>query len=192
MNNNRCVCCGAIIPEGRQVCYRCSKRKIKRFGTLFAASALMLSMVNPIHVQAAQHDMGTLMKDVNFDGAIDGKDATLVLTEYAHTSVGEQSTFTPTQKFVADTDFDEAITAVDASCILSTYAINSTDQKYPVKTVTFGVLSTDYQSFFLENAFEYAHDISNGGMECDVIANITVWMADGYHYVTYVAKKPSE
>lgn len=26
MNNNRCVCCGAIIPEGRQVCPTCEKK----------------------------------------------------------------------------------------------------------------------------------------------------------------------
>ena len=24
--NNRCVCCGKIIPEGKQVCYICTKR----------------------------------------------------------------------------------------------------------------------------------------------------------------------
>lgn len=22
-NNNKCVCCGEVIPEGRQVCYHC-------------------------------------------------------------------------------------------------------------------------------------------------------------------------
>lgn len=190
MNDNTCVICGANIPEGRQVCYRYLKGKFKRFGALLAASALMLSTTHPTPVKAEQHDMGTLMKDVNFDGTIDGKDATLVLTEYAHTSVGEQSTFTLTQKYVADTNFDGAVTAVDASCILTTYAINSTDRKYPVKTVTFGVLSTDYQSFFVENAFEYAHD--NGISESKVVANITVWMENECHYVTYAVKKPSE
>lgn len=25
MNNNKCVCCGKIIPEGAQVCYICCK-----------------------------------------------------------------------------------------------------------------------------------------------------------------------
>ena len=25
MNENRCVCCGAIIPEGRQVCPTCEE-----------------------------------------------------------------------------------------------------------------------------------------------------------------------
>ena len=27
MNDNRCVCCGEIIPEGRQVCYICEYSK---------------------------------------------------------------------------------------------------------------------------------------------------------------------
>ncbi len=39
MNNNRCVCCGEIIPEGRQVCPTCEmgkrnkqvKRQIRKF-----------------------------------------------------------------------------------------------------------------------------------------------------------------
>ena len=29
MNNNRCVCCGEIIPEGRMVCLLCEKKQIK-------------------------------------------------------------------------------------------------------------------------------------------------------------------
>ena len=189
MNDNTCVICGVSIPEGRQVCWKCFiKATSKKIG--IAAVALSTLVAPAPKVQAVQHDMGTLMKDVNFDGVIDGKNATLVLTEYAHISVGEQPTFTLTQKYVADTNFDGAVTAVDASCILTTYAINSTNRKYPVKTVTFGVLSTDYQSFFLENAFEYAHD--NGISESKVVANITVWMENGCHYVTYPVEKPSE
>ena len=30
MNDNRCVCCGRIIPEGRQVCPICEKNAGKR------------------------------------------------------------------------------------------------------------------------------------------------------------------
>ena len=26
MDNNRCVCCGEIIPEGRQVCFSCENQ----------------------------------------------------------------------------------------------------------------------------------------------------------------------
>lgn len=25
--NNLCICCGKIIPEGKQVCYKCLKRE---------------------------------------------------------------------------------------------------------------------------------------------------------------------
>ena len=31
MNAEKCVCCGAVIPEGRQVCPSCEKSK-ERFG----------------------------------------------------------------------------------------------------------------------------------------------------------------
>ena len=30
MNENRCVCCGRVIPEGRQVCPICEKEAGKR------------------------------------------------------------------------------------------------------------------------------------------------------------------
>ena len=30
MNNNRCVCCGEIIPEGRQVCPICERKSYSR------------------------------------------------------------------------------------------------------------------------------------------------------------------
>lgn len=29
MNENTCVCCGEIIPEGRQICYKCEKEMDK-------------------------------------------------------------------------------------------------------------------------------------------------------------------
>ena len=30
MNDNRCVCCGRVIPEGRQVCQICEKNAGRR------------------------------------------------------------------------------------------------------------------------------------------------------------------
>ena len=30
MNNNRCISCGAVIPEGRQVCPNCESDAIKK------------------------------------------------------------------------------------------------------------------------------------------------------------------
>ena len=32
MNENHCVCCGAVIPEGRQVCKQCEKKYEIRWG----------------------------------------------------------------------------------------------------------------------------------------------------------------
>lgn len=29
MSESRCICCGEIVPEGRQVCFRCEKRVAK-------------------------------------------------------------------------------------------------------------------------------------------------------------------
>lgn len=29
MADNRCVCCGEIIPEGSQVCYSCANKELK-------------------------------------------------------------------------------------------------------------------------------------------------------------------
>lgn len=29
MNNNRCVCCGEIIPGGTQICWKCQKESDK-------------------------------------------------------------------------------------------------------------------------------------------------------------------
>ncbi len=37
-NDNTCVCCGKIIPEGRQVCYQC-EYQIEKAKTTFVSSA---------------------------------------------------------------------------------------------------------------------------------------------------------
>ena len=29
MNENKCICCGAVIPEGRQVCWGCEHNEVK-------------------------------------------------------------------------------------------------------------------------------------------------------------------
>ena len=165
MNNNRCVSCGAIIPEGRQVCYRCEKGKFKRFGALLAASALMLSTTYPTPVKAEQHDMGTLCMDVDYNGIIDGRDASAVLTEYAHTSVGKSAKFTDTQRFIADTNLDGIVDGRDATAILTTYALNSTRKsQQPLKTVTFKLMS-------------------NRGSLVDLSINGKFFIEDWYHSV---------
>ena len=37
--NNKCVCCGAVIPEGRQVCPGCEQDRNKRFEHAFSIPA---------------------------------------------------------------------------------------------------------------------------------------------------------
>lgn len=64
--------------------------------------------------------------DVNFDGAIDALDASLVLTEYSANATGQDSALSDSALSVADVNFDTAIDALDASAILSFYASNAT------------------------------------------------------------------
>ena len=139
MTNNTCISCGSVIPEGRQVCYRCMKGKI--IGRVLAVAVSLTAMAAmPAH--AEQHDMGTLCMDVDYNGVIDGRDASAVLTEYAHTSVGKSAKFTDTQRFVADTNLDGIVDGRDATAILTTYAYNSTRKaQQPLKTVTFKLMS---------------------------------------------------
>lgn len=183
MNNNRCVSCGAIIPEGRQVCYRCSKGKFKRFGALLTASALMISMSHPTMVRAYQHDMGTLMRDVNFDGVVDGRDASEVLSEYARISVGNESLFTETQKYVADANGDGMITATDATDILTYYCSNAVSPQ----TVVFTVMVAEpdkavrrelYRAYFIEQAQHYINCVTENypeGTDLYIVATKTSW-----------------
>ena len=60
--------------------------------------------------------------DADENGVIDGRDASLVLTEYAQTSTGKESSFSPSQTLAADVDENSVIDGRDASRILSYYA----------------------------------------------------------------------
>ena len=64
--------------------------------------------------------------DVNGDGIVDGRDATDVLTEYAKTSIGQESKYNEEQKKAADTNNDDVIDGRDATLILTFYAYIST------------------------------------------------------------------
>lgn len=64
--------------------------------------------------------------DVNLDGAVNALDASLVLTEYASTSTGQQPSFNDITSFNADVDFDLNINSLDASYILSYYSYTAT------------------------------------------------------------------
>ena len=62
-----------------------------------------------------------VLGDVTFDGIIDGRDATLVLTEYAKTSSGKESSLYYRQKLVSEVTSDSIIDGRDASMILTYY-----------------------------------------------------------------------
>lgn len=67
--------------------------------------------------------------DANLDGIVDGRDATLVLTEYAKISVsgGDAFASSPRSKTVADVDENGIIDGRDATSILTYYAYLSVD-----------------------------------------------------------------
>ena len=69
---------------------------------------------------------GYMLGDVNSDGKVDAKDASLVLVEYSKRSTGGTGDFTNTQQLAGDVNFDGKIDAKDASYILSYYAYVST------------------------------------------------------------------
>lgn len=63
-----------------------------------------------------------LRGDANLDNKVNGKDATLVLAEYANLSSGDEATFTEKQKSLADINHNGKTDAVDAAHILAYYA----------------------------------------------------------------------
>ena len=65
--------------------------------------------------------------DVNEDGMIDAKDASLVLVEYSKASTGGNGEFTQAQKKASDVNSDGMTDAKDASLILSYYSYVSTN-----------------------------------------------------------------
>ena len=71
------------------------------------------------------YDLG----DVNDDGTVDARDASMALSEYALTATGSAPTFTDSQKLAANVNDDSAIDARDASIILSYYAYTATGGK---------------------------------------------------------------
>lgn len=67
-------------------------------------------------------DPAVVMGDVDENGYIDGMDASIIITEYAHVSVGNDMSFTGRQFKAADINGDGVLSAVDASLVLSYYA----------------------------------------------------------------------
>ena len=67
-----------------------------------------------------------MLGDVNEDGKVDAKDASLVLVAYSKASTGGDYGFTSTQMKAAEVNGDGKIDAKDASFILAYYAMVST------------------------------------------------------------------
>ena len=65
--------------------------------------------------------------DVNADGLVDGRDASMALAEYADNSSGIAGSLTEDQKRRADTDRDGSVTGKDATLILGVYADRSAE-----------------------------------------------------------------
>lgn len=140
-------------------------------------SAVILAAAFPFDKVKADNP-GTLMKDVNFDGAVNAVDASMVITEYARLQVGLEPTFTHTQAYVADTDYDGQVTAVDASRILKTYSQASAGMDVPIKTVLFGITADgqplNYQTFYLDDAESYIESMTDG-KTYTIIADTTIY-----------------
>lgn len=116
--------------------------------TTAAAIAVIAATAIPMTVSA-----DSIKGDINHDGYIDSVDASMVLAEYANTSVGKIGTFTETQKYLADIDKDGNITPEDANEIMSIYSYNSThDDAFPVTEVVFCAYGQPYgkEEFFGE------------------------------------------
>ena len=71
--------------------------------------------------------------DMNGDGIIDGKDASMILAEYVSLSVGNGSVLDSVKLRAADVNGDGLISAVDASDVLSYYAYTSGGGKLSIK-----------------------------------------------------------
>lgn len=94
-----------------------------------------------IEIKMKKNTAPILKGDVNFDGKIDSRDASMVLAEYSRLMGEEEPTFTPEQFEAADMNNDGKISATDASTILNLYAENS--EKDPEKSSQNIIITTN-------------------------------------------------
>ena len=120
-------------------------------------TAVLIATLSPVTAYA--DNPGTLMKDVNFDGVINAVDASMVLTEYAKSSVDGEVTFDKTQRYIADANHDGQVTAVDASYILGEYAMRSAGEPVPIETVIF-TTESGYMALTVEDAERHGDNVS--------------------------------
>ena len=79
-----------------------------------------------------------MLGDVNGDKILDARDATAILTEYAHTStVDGKSIFNDDQKKAADVNKDGILDARDATAVFSFYVYTSVPEHKDVDFDTF-------------------------------------------------------
>ena len=67
--------------------------------------------------------------DINGDKIIDGRDASMILTEYARTSTSHDSEFSNEQRKAADVNNDNVVDGRDATLVLTYYTLTSTGKK---------------------------------------------------------------
>lgn len=74
---------------------------------------------------AFEESDGILLGDVDGNNIVDGRDASLTLTEYAMMSTGHDASFTDRQNKAADYNHDGIVDGTDATAILTFYAKSS-------------------------------------------------------------------
>ena len=87
-----------------------------------SAETVLYNAMADVESVPAEYKLG----DVNNDGKVDAKDATMVLVYYSQVSTGGDGELTENQKKAADMNGDSHIDAKDASVILAAYAAAST------------------------------------------------------------------
>lgn len=102
--------------------------KLKTILTTAIATGMLASTMS---AQAAQYTLKGFMPkfDLDHNGTVNAVDASIVLTEYAATSTGKDTTLTKTEKYLADYDLNDKVNAIDASAILEFYAKSSVASK---------------------------------------------------------------
>lgn len=95
-----------------------SKKFLSGLSALTLLSATFLSVSNTIPASGEVNNIG----DITCDGAVNALDASFILTDYAHRSVGNSTIFSLEQSASADVNADGSIDAIDASMVLGYYA----------------------------------------------------------------------
>lgn len=96
------------------------------------ATAITLGLLaTGVHTNVAAANDYLLKYDIDQNYTVNAVDASIVLTEYANTSIGKSGSFNVTQSYIADYNYDKKIDAIDASYILSYYAQNSVKGETP-------------------------------------------------------------